>query len=229
MCLFLFVGDRLAVIHPEMASDTANSLFVMTQQGGHLPRWPLANVYTGCMDGCVTASSHGAVCSVVGVYCVCLCSMCVYVPCVHTCDGSECVDSSHGVEVLADAITKGVPRINATALYTIMRQAIVEQDGKARHACHRLVLLRLRQCSFHQSVRRTSLLLSPLPANAVSFQSKIPVTSRTATSRRTTTTPAHPTRWSTPTTTVSLLTSRSTWATPPTQPSSATAPCSTSA
>lgn len=41
----------LAVFQPDVARDMVNSLLAMTAEGGHLPRWPLANVYTGCMDG----------------------------------------------------------------------------------------------------------------------------------------------------------------------------------
>jgi hypothetical protein len=41
---------------------------------------------------------------------------------------------SHAIEVLADAITKGVPRLNATALYGIMKQALIEQDSTF-HRC----------------------------------------------------------------------------------------------
>lgn len=40
----------------QVALDTANSLLAMSDEGGALPRWPLANVYTGCMEG-----DHGIV------------------------------------------------------------------------------------------------------------------------------------------------------------------------
>lgn len=41
----------LRLTAPDLAADMAGSLLTMAAQGGHLPRWPLANVYTGCMDG----------------------------------------------------------------------------------------------------------------------------------------------------------------------------------
>lgn len=41
----------LTLVVPERMRDTTNSLLRMALEGGHLPRWPLANVYTGCMDG----------------------------------------------------------------------------------------------------------------------------------------------------------------------------------
>jgi hypothetical protein len=37
-------------------SDVVNSLIAMDAQAGRLPRWPLANVLTGCMSGCVVAA-----------------------------------------------------------------------------------------------------------------------------------------------------------------------------
>ena len=42
---------------------------------------------------------------------------------------------SHAVEVLAEAITKGVAGINVTALYPVMKAAIDEQDGAGDY-CH---------------------------------------------------------------------------------------------
>jgi predicted alpha-1,2-mannosidase len=39
------------LVRPEAANDIQRSLLLMYQQGGRLPRWPLANVYTGCMVG----------------------------------------------------------------------------------------------------------------------------------------------------------------------------------
>lgn len=41
----------LALIAPNMAVDLARSLQTMYDQGGDIPRWPLANIYTGCMSG----------------------------------------------------------------------------------------------------------------------------------------------------------------------------------
>lgn len=35
----------------DILSDIVKSLILMAQQGGDLPRWPLANGFTGCMDG----------------------------------------------------------------------------------------------------------------------------------------------------------------------------------
>ena len=46
----------LALIAPNMAVDVARSLQTMYDQGGDIPRWPLANIYTGCMSG-----DHGLV------------------------------------------------------------------------------------------------------------------------------------------------------------------------
>lgn len=45
------LAPLLRLTAPDVAADTAGSLLTMAAQGGHLPRWPLANVYTGCMDG----------------------------------------------------------------------------------------------------------------------------------------------------------------------------------
>ncbi|RYG57507.1 hypothetical protein EON66_00205 [archaeon] len=39
----------LVVTAPDVAADVTHSLLVMTEQGGHLPRWPLANIYADCM------------------------------------------------------------------------------------------------------------------------------------------------------------------------------------
>lgn len=44
----------LTLAAPSAARDVTNSLVRMTADGGKLPRWPLANVYTGCM-----IASHG--------------------------------------------------------------------------------------------------------------------------------------------------------------------------
>ena len=41
----------LILSDPNRARDVARSLVMMANEGGHLPRWPLANVYTGCMVG----------------------------------------------------------------------------------------------------------------------------------------------------------------------------------
>lgn len=46
----------LNLLAPEIARDTSRSMLAMYQEGGKLPRWPLANVYTGCM-----VASHGIV------------------------------------------------------------------------------------------------------------------------------------------------------------------------
>ncbi|KAA0177021.1 hypothetical protein FNF27_01351 [Cafeteria roenbergensis] len=46
----------LTLVAPSAARDVTNSLVRMTADGGKLPRWPLANVYTGCM-----IASHGVV------------------------------------------------------------------------------------------------------------------------------------------------------------------------
>ena len=44
----------LVLLRPDVARDIAASLVLMADQGGALPRWPLAHGYTGCM-----ISSHG--------------------------------------------------------------------------------------------------------------------------------------------------------------------------
>jgi len=44
----------LNLVAPDVANDVIRSLLTMAAQGGHLPRWPMANVYTNCMSG-----SHG--------------------------------------------------------------------------------------------------------------------------------------------------------------------------
>jgi putative alpha-1,2-mannosidase len=44
----------LVLAAPNRARDVARSLVRIAAEGGDVPRWPLANVYTNCMDG-----SHG--------------------------------------------------------------------------------------------------------------------------------------------------------------------------
>lgn len=46
----------LGLLLPNVAADSVRSLFTMYNEGGDIPRWPLANVYTGCMSG-----NHGLV------------------------------------------------------------------------------------------------------------------------------------------------------------------------
>ncbi|KAL5496212.1 hypothetical protein EMCRGX_G012453 [Ephydatia muelleri] len=41
----------LTFLRPDVAQDIVNSLVAMYQDGGVLPRWPIANVYSGCMIG----------------------------------------------------------------------------------------------------------------------------------------------------------------------------------
>eukprot|EP00118_Oscarella_pearsei_P026501 m.809 g.809 ORF g.809 m.809 type:complete len:745 (+) comp4904_c0_seq1:2-2236(+) len=41
----------LCLVQPSVATDIAKSLVRMYQDGGDLPRWPIANVYSGCMIG----------------------------------------------------------------------------------------------------------------------------------------------------------------------------------
>ena len=41
----------LLLTQPAVAADSARSLVRMAADGGRLPRWPLADVYTGCMIG----------------------------------------------------------------------------------------------------------------------------------------------------------------------------------
>eukprot|EP01116_Phalansterium_solitarium_P000545 TRINITY_DN10357_c0_g1_i2.p1 TRINITY_DN10357_c0_g1~~TRINITY_DN10357_c0_g1_i2.p1 ORF type:complete len:745 (+),score=258.54 TRINITY_DN10357_c0_g1_i2:75-2309(+) len=41
----------LAFVQPDVQRDVVRSLLLMFQQGGDLPKWPLANGYTGCMTG----------------------------------------------------------------------------------------------------------------------------------------------------------------------------------
>ena len=47
---------RLSLSIPGVYEDVIGSLQEMARVGGDIPRWPLANVYTGCMIG-----SHGMV------------------------------------------------------------------------------------------------------------------------------------------------------------------------
>jgi predicted alpha-1,2-mannosidase len=84
----------LSLVVPELSLSVAASLVTMDQQGGHLPRWPLANVYTGCMDG------------------------------------------SHGIVAISDAVSKCVPGIASpsrpgflSALFAAVRGAIEVQDA----------------------------------------------------------------------------------------------------
>jgi putative alpha-1,2-mannosidase len=44
----------LSLVQPDVFNDVIRSLQDMARTGGDIPRWPLANVYTGCMIG-----SHG--------------------------------------------------------------------------------------------------------------------------------------------------------------------------
>ena len=46
----------LSLTQPTVYEDTVRSLQAMGEEGGDVPRWPLANVYTGCMIG-----NHAAV------------------------------------------------------------------------------------------------------------------------------------------------------------------------
>ena len=39
----------MALLVPDQATDVIRSLLLMYRDGGDLPRWPLCNVYTGCM------------------------------------------------------------------------------------------------------------------------------------------------------------------------------------
>ena len=41
----------LSLFEPTIMRDIVRSLLLMYQQGGDMPRWPLANGYTGCMIG----------------------------------------------------------------------------------------------------------------------------------------------------------------------------------
>ena len=41
----------LVLANPAVGLDVARSIVLMIQQGGDLPRWPIANVYTSCMFG----------------------------------------------------------------------------------------------------------------------------------------------------------------------------------
>lgn len=41
----------LNLLLPSVAVDIMNTLVTMFKEGGDLPRWPIANVYSGCMEG----------------------------------------------------------------------------------------------------------------------------------------------------------------------------------
>ena len=41
----------LSLTSPEVYVDIIRSLEAMGEEGGDVPRWPLANIYTGCMIG----------------------------------------------------------------------------------------------------------------------------------------------------------------------------------
>jgi hypothetical protein len=41
----------LALVMPSRAGDVARSLLVIKEQGGDIPRWPIATTYSGCMIG----------------------------------------------------------------------------------------------------------------------------------------------------------------------------------
>jgi predicted alpha-1,2-mannosidase len=41
----------MSLLYPDGMTDIVKSIILMTEQGGYLPRWPMANGYTGCMIG----------------------------------------------------------------------------------------------------------------------------------------------------------------------------------
>lgn len=41
----------LTLVQPDVSLDIARSLVRMAEQGGDMPRWPLAHGFTGCMIG----------------------------------------------------------------------------------------------------------------------------------------------------------------------------------
>lgn len=41
----------MSLLRPDVATSVVDSLLAMYSDGGALPRWPLATVYTGCMVG----------------------------------------------------------------------------------------------------------------------------------------------------------------------------------
>lgn len=81
----------LALLAPERARDIGLSLIQMTEEGGHLPKWPLANIYTGCMVG------------------------------------------SHAIIILSDFVAKGVPGINASEAFAVVKAAATAQDASKRY------------------------------------------------------------------------------------------------
>jgi len=52
----------MVLIEPKRSADMLKSLVKMSEQGGFLPRWPTANIYTNCMTGtfadCVIADNY---------------------------------------------------------------------------------------------------------------------------------------------------------------------------
>jgi len=52
----------LVLLEPERSQDMIQSLVWMSEQGGYIPRWPTANIYTNCMTGtygdCVIADAY---------------------------------------------------------------------------------------------------------------------------------------------------------------------------
>jgi putative alpha-1,2-mannosidase len=66
------LNPMLVLLAPDVAADITESLVTMANQGGALPRWPMANGYT------------------------------------------ECMISSHGIQVLADTALKGITNWNVS-------------------------------------------------------------------------------------------------------------------
>ena len=109
----------LTLVAPEESRDVVRSLVTMFQEGGKLPRWPLGTCITCTPDPlpCADACRGGM-------------TMAVLVACGAANVYTGCMVGSHGIEVVVDAILKGVQGINADDAYEACASANAAQDGQ---------------------------------------------------------------------------------------------------
>ncbi len=94
--------------------DIANSLLWMNEQVGSLPRWPLANIETGCMTGYATLSVNATIWRV-----------------ILTLGLGPLFPSSHGIVSFSEALLKGLSGVNLTEAYAVVKKDLEGQDGEA--------------------------------------------------------------------------------------------------
>ena len=108
----------LTLLAPDVSRDVVNSLLTMYQQGGHMPRWPLGASQT-CDVACGRRRQPLTVIVGVGSPSVFVHSANVY---------TGCMVASHGIEVVTDAVMKGVQGINTTLAFEASYAASNGQD-----------------------------------------------------------------------------------------------------